>query len=136
MNGRQNVRCKKLPKKKALNKLAAVIAEDVPTSTSNDDHSHADARVLSINGNYADCQLTAREADEESLILRDVRLSDSCKWIPVAKDRNEPLKVGDLVYIGFADHDLTNLNSGGYVIDSDRRHDLSDGVIEAVITHG
>lgn len=134
--GRHNVRWKKLAKRNALTDLAKVIAEDVPKSSDNDTHTSSDARVLSISGNLADCQLTGRPADEESLILRDVIISDSCKWIAVSETKNERLKVGDLVLINFIDHDITNLNSKGYTFDSDRRHDLSDGIIGAVIKHG
>ncbi|WP_203648884.1 hypothetical protein [Secundilactobacillus yichangensis] len=125
-----------MAKRNALTDLAKVIAEDVPKSASSDTHTSSDARVLSINGGLADCQLTGRPADEESLILRDVIISDSCKWIAVSEKENEPLKVGDLVLINFVDHDITNLNSKGYTYDSDRNHDLSDGIIGAVIQHG
>lgn len=124
-----------MAKRTAITDLAKVIAEDVPNATSDDTHTCADARVLSISGDYADCQLTGRSADEESLILRDVMIADSCKWIPVDASTNEKLKAGDLVLINFVDHDITNLNSKGYTYESDRSHDLSDGIIGAVIKH-
>ncbi|WP_061776546.1 hypothetical protein [Levilactobacillus senmaizukei] len=120
-----------------VQRLADALTNTIPQSGSQDDHTHAAARITSISGDYADCKLLGRMEDEESLIIRDVMISDSCKWIPVSSSSNEKIKVGDTVWIGFSDHDLSNFTgSNDYLIDSERRHDLSDGVIEAVIKHG
>lgn len=124
-------------KAKSAQKLAKVLAETVPHSTSQNTHVHATAKVVSIHGNTANCKILGRNDYQESTILQDVLIADSAKWIPVSKDKNEELKPGDTVYIGFSDHDLSNFNgSNSYVVDTDRRHDLSDGIIETVITHG
>lgn len=125
-----------MTKKKVIQKLADALTGTIPAAVGRDDHSHAAAKVVSISGNYADCKLLGRMEEEESLIVRDVMISDSARWVPVSASKNEKMKVGDSVWIGFSDHDLSNFTgSNSYIIDSERRHDLSDGIIEVVIRH-
>lgn len=126
-----------MAKPNTTQQLADALTNTIPNAGSQDDHTHTTAVVLSINGDYADCKVLGRQEDEESLIIRDVMISDSAKWIPVSASANEKIKVGDTVWVGFSDHDMSNFTgSNSYLIDSDRRHDLSDGMIEVVIKHG
>lgn len=125
-----------MTRKDTTQRLADALTNTIPKSSSQDDHSHTVAQITKISGNYADCKILGRLEDEESLIIRDVMISDSARWVSVSASKNESIKVGDTVWIGFSDHDMSNFTgSNSYLIDSDRRHDLSDGIIEAVIKH-
>lgn len=126
-----------MTKMNTTQRLAETLANELPNALGEDDHTHQIGQLLNVSGNYGDCKLLGRDSDEESLILRDVFISDSCKWISVASDKNEPIASGDTVWIGFSDHDISNFTGkNGYVVSSDRTHDLSDAVVEAVLKHG
>lgn len=92
-------------------------------------HTNYLAKVLAVNGNFADVQPLSlikavnKAAEKQSIITH----------IPIAKHALNDVLVGSTVICSCMERDISQTRKGMFALPSLRRHSMSDSVITGVI---
>lgn len=95
------------------------------------------AKVVSVNGNEADCQPLALQSDgDKRAMLIGCPVVKSAMFYPTSLDGTKlaHLSAGNVVVVGYNDRDIDNFAGGEFKLASRRMHSVNDGVVLGVIS--
>ena len=94
------------------------------------------AKVVSIDGNEADCQPLALQSDgDKRAMYIACKVAKNAMFYPTSTDGTKLSKLapGNIVVVIFADRDMDNFDGGEFSLASRRMHSVNDGIVTEVL---